>query len=422
MSIQTEIAQDAVFRSHFMERQQSFQQQYSKVFDEFWNNTETIDVTQKGNEQVYTNDVRLPVRGGTGSFEYPEGVTFDRDRFKAFPVEQVATYQIDAPTYDDYRANKKEVVNSMSNDLELLQKEFYKWCDIMMAGDGSGCVGILGTGSTTTVLVLSTTPGGVHAAGFGVDLLKQNVPYDLYSGSTLSASGIYIDSIDYTNNTVTLTAALGGAPAAGLKLYPASSKGLFPKGIRYGVQAQKDFWQGSNCANKPFSNSMVQDASGELIGNLYIERLLQKQGLRVGSGSNQAQSFWISPSLKSLYKATGWNLVRGSHGDQKVNTGAKDVGYEDSVFKPWRNLDPDVLCSVPFKCIKKIIQKKIGFYDYGGRMFTQSQGSNRRGEGLMFAQYGGRWNNYYESPQDMLLAYNFDVSSAVTRTNYLSTT
>jgi hypothetical protein len=156
------------------------------------------------------------------------------------------------------------------------------------------------------VLVLSTTPGGAHAAGFGVDLLKPNVPYDLYSGTTLSAAGIYISStgIDYTNNTVTLTAALGGAPAAGLKLYPASSKGLFPKGIRYGVQGQKDYWQGSNCANKPFTNSMVQDAQGELIGNLYIERLLQKQGLRVGDGMNQTHQFWSSPSLKSLLSYT----------------------------------------------------------------------------------------------------------------------
>ncbi|MFN7930323.1 MAG: hypothetical protein U0Y68_20825 [Blastocatellia bacterium] len=46
---------------------------------------------------------RCPCKGGYGSFEYPAGVAFDRDRFKAFPVEVVASYQIDAPTYDDYR-------------------------------------------------------------------------------------------------------------------------------------------------------------------------------------------------------------------------------------------------------------------------------------------------------------------------------
>lgn len=423
MSLQTEIAQDAVFRSHFMDRQQSLQQQNSKIFNHYWQNSETIDTTQKGNEQVFISDVQLSVRGGYGSFEYPAGVTFDRDRFKAFPVEQVASYQIDAPTYDDYRSNKKEVVASLTNDLELLQKEFYKWQDIIMAGDGSGVVGQLGTGSTDTVLVLATTPGGVHGAGFGVDILKRNVLYDLYNGTTLVQGDIQISSIDYSANTVTLTAALsGGAPAAGLKLYPADSKGLFPKGLRYGVMGQKDFWQGSNCANRPEANSMVQDAGGELIGNLYIERLLQKQGFRVGDGMNQASEFWISPSLKSLYKATGWTLTRGQHGDQKFNTGAKEVGYEDSIFKPWRNLDPDVCVNAPVKNVKKIVQRKIGFYDYSGKMFQQSPGSGRRGAGELYAQFGGRYNWYYENPQDMTIAYNFDVSNAVTRSNYHSTT
>lgn len=421
MSIQTEIAQDAVFRSHFMERQQALQQQHSKVFDFYWNNTETIDVTQKGNEQVYTSDVQLQVRGGYGSFEYPAGVTFDRDRFKAFPVEVVASYQIDAPTYDDYRSNKKEVVNSLTNDLELLQKEYYKWQDILMAGDGSGCVGVIGTGSTTTNLVLQTTPGGVHAQGFGVDLLKKNVLYDIYNGTTESYADVSLSAIDYTLNSATC-GTLGGSPTSGMKIFPADSKGLFPKGLRYGVAGQKDFWQGSNCANRPETNSMVQDAGGELIGNVWIERLLQKQGLRVGDGQNQAHSFWISPSLKSLYKATGWTLVRGSHGDQKFNTGAKDVGYEDSVFKPWRNLDPDVIVSAPAKNVKKIVQKKIGFYDYAGRMFQQSPGSNRRGAGELYAQFGSRYNWWYENPQDMLISYNYDVSSAVTRSNFMATT
>ncbi|MFN7930321.1 MAG: hypothetical protein U0Y68_20815 [Blastocatellia bacterium] len=166
----------------------------------------------------------------------------------------------------------------------------------------------------------------------------------------------------------------------------------------------------------------MQDANGELIGNLYIERLLQKQGFRIGDGMNKTFQFWISPSLKSLYKATGWSIFRAMSGEQTLNTGPKEVKYEDSVFKPWRNLDPDVLAGVDVKNIKKTVQKKIGFYDYSGRMFQQSPGSNRRGAGELYAQYGGRWNFFYENPQEAVIAYNFDTSNAVTRSNFYATT
>ncbi|MFN7930322.1 MAG: hypothetical protein U0Y68_20820 [Blastocatellia bacterium] len=104
-------------------------------------------------------------------------------------------------------SNKPEVVNSLTNDLDLLQKEFYKWCDILMAGDGSGCVGTLGSGSSTTVLNLDTIPAGVHAKAFGVDILKKNVPYDIYNGTTLSTANVTISSIDYANNQATLVRA-----------------------------------------------------------------------------------------------------------------------------------------------------------------------------------------------------------------------
>lgn len=425
MSVQTEIAQDAVFRSYFMDRQQNVVEQKAPCFNFFWQNTKTLNVSQKGNEQALTNDVQLPIRAGVGSFEYPAGVAFERDRFKAFPVEVVSSYEIDTPTYDDYRAGKKEVLVSLEQDINLMQKEFFKFQDILLAGDGSGVVGTIGTGSTDTILVLDTTANGVHAKAFGVDILKKVVTYDIYNGSTLFVAGVVFASFDRTANTGTLTAAIGaGAPAAGYKIYPASSRNLFPRGLRYGVQGSKDYWQGMTATNKPELNSMVLDAQGEIINNLHIERMLQKNAFRDGEGINKAFKFWCSPSLKSLYKMPGWNMVRYQSGGngQTLNTSFKDVQYEDSIFKEWRNMDPDCIIGIDPGNVTKIVQKPIGLYDYNGRVWTQAYGSNGRGEGRMYAQFGGRYNWYYENPQDALIAYNFDLTGAVTRSNYFATT
>lgn len=427
MAVQSYIAQDAAFRTLVMQDMQNFVEQNADTFHYTWENTKTVKVSQKGNEQIFTSGIQAPLLASAGGVvEYPQGVTIERDRFKAQPVEQTVSYEIDVATYRDYKAGSESVWANLRDDMQMTAAEWFKYQDQWLAGDGSGTVGVIQNSgarvSTSTLVYLFTTPGGVHAKGFGVDNIKKNVPYDIYNGATLVDGNFTFSSVDRVNNSAVPTAALSGAPTEGWTIHPAGSKGLFPRGFDYGVRGSKTFWQGANASGKPELNSMTKDGSGQLISNIDFQDLLISNALRRGDGVNAKFTLLISPSLHGSYLQQGWGAIGFSNGG---NSGTMDMSfsnakYEGSTFKLCRNLDPDRFYSNPAKNMTKLVQFTPDWYTEAGQIFSRAYGVNGRGQSRMFAQFGGAYQWFYENSQNEIVGKNYDVSGVRTKATYFS--
>lgn len=386
-----------------------------------------VRVNQKGREKAVLGDVRTTIKAGASSMEYPQGVGYIRTRLKSMAVDQVVTYEIDRATYEDYSNKRAETLTTIAEELDLLMRGFAQRREFFLAGDGSGKLGTVGTGSSTTVVVMDTTPNGTPAKAYGVSQLKPGVPYDLYSSAdarTDSSVLITEGGIDYTNNTVTMTAALSGAPAAGAYFVPADSWRQFPHGFAYLFAGGKTgYWEGTLVTNQFQYQTPYVNAGGNEISNYYIERLLQKQALRTGKGVNATFKIFASPSVISIYKTPGWNMFRFAAKDDTYNTAFKNARYEDSIFEPFPQCDPDAMYGVDLSDMVHVVQTDIGpFKGADGMLFRQQQGTNQRGKGSFYLNFGCSDNFTIDQPQLHVVARNFDVTNAATIYNFYSTT
>jgi hypothetical protein len=387
----------------------------------------TVDVNQKGREQAVTSDLRVNFKAGASNMEYPQGTVYKRDRLKSVPVDQVVTYEIDRATYEDYRAGKTGVMTSMAEEMDLLMRGFMQRKEFFLAGDGSGKLGTLAAGSTTTVLNLDTVPNGAHAKAYGVSQLKPEVAYDLFnSNDTINTPNIFVaeGGINYATNAVTLTAALGGAPAAGSYLVPNGSWFNLPQGFYSLINGNKTgYWEGITVTNRQEWQSPMVDAAQNEISNAFIERLLQKHAFRHGTGVNSTFKFFASPSLISIYKAPGWNMFRFAAKDDTYNTAFKNARYEDSIFEPFPQANPDWMAGVEMSDMVYLKQTEMGpFKGADNALFRQKQGSQQRGKGEFYMQWGCSDNLTLDQPHKHIVARNFDVSNSATISNFTSTT
>lgn len=427
LSLNTIAGQDAIFQAFLEKQVANIVDLEAPVHKKVKAAVRTLDVSQKGREKAVLSDVRVNFKAGPSNMDYPVGTVYKRDRLKSVPVDQVVTYEIDRATYEDYRQNKPGVLTNMAEEADLLMRGFVQRKEFFLAGDGSGKLGVLAAGSSTTVLNLAVTPSGAHAAAYGVSQLKPEVLYDLYtSADALSATGIAISEggISYSANTATLTAALGGAPAVGAYLVPTGSWYNLPQGFYSLINGNKTgYWEGITVTNRQEFQSPMVDAGGNEISNVYIERLLQKQGFRNGVGINSTFKFFASPSLISIYKTPGWNMFRFAAKDDTYNTAFKNARFEDSIFEPFPQADPDIMFGAELSDFTFLQQTEMGpFKGADGLLFRQKQGAASRGKGEFYMQYGCSDNLTLDRPNKHVVARNFDVSNSATIYNYTSTT
>ena len=388
----------------------------------------TVGTTQKGRDKAVLSDVRTNFKAGPSNMDYPVGTVFKRERLKSVPVDQVVTYEIDRATYDDYQNGNPTCLVSMAEETDLLMRAFAERKEFWLAGTGSGKLGTLAAGSTTTVLNLDTVSNGTPAKAYGVSQLKPQVAYDLYtSADVLSASNLEIieGGVDYTNNQVTLSAALGGAPAVGAYLVPNGSWFNLPHGFAYLFQGGKTgYWEGLTVTNRQEYQTPFVNAAGNEISNIYIERALQKQAFRTGLGLNKTFKIFASPTQISVYKAGGWNMFRFASKDDTYNTAFKNARYEDSVFEPFPKADPDTFYGVDMSDLIYIEQTKMGpFKGADGLMFNRKQGSGQHGKGEFFMQYGVSDNFTIDHPELHMVVRNLQATATeVTIWNFTSTT
>jgi hypothetical protein len=388
---------------------------------------EVVRTNQKGREKAVLSDVRTNIKAGPSNMDYPIGVEYVRSRFKTLPVDQVVTYEIDRATYEDYRQNRAETLTSMAEEVDLLMRGFAQRREFFLAGDGTGKLGTLAAGSTTSVLNFDIVPTGAPAKAYGASQIKPGVEYDLYtSADALSATAILAaeGGVDNINNQVTLTAVLGGAPAAGAYLVPTGSFRQFGSGFSYLFQGGKTgYWEGVLTTGKSEYNTPSINAGGQEISNIWIERMLQKQGFRLGSGINSTFKFFAAPTQISIYKTPGWNMFRFAAKDDTYNTAFKNARYEDSIFEPFPQSDPDAVYGVNMKDFVSVVQTEMGpFKGADNMLFRQKQGSNQRGKGEFYMQYGVSDNLTINHPEWHVVGRNFDVANAATIFNFQATT
>lgn len=386
-----------------------------------------VAITQKGRDKAVLSDVRTNFKAGASNMDYPVGTVFKRERLKSVPVDQVVSYEIDRATFEDYRSGNPTCLISMAEETDLLMRAFAEKKEFWLAGNGSGKYGTLAAGSTTTVLNLDTVPNGTPAKAYGVSQLKPQIAYDLFNAAdTLNTANIEITEggVDFTNNQVTLTAALGAAPAAGAYLVPAGSWYNLPHGFAYLFAGGKTgYWEGVQVTNRNEYQTPFVNAAGNEISNVYIERALQKQSFRTGVGVNKTFKIFASPTQISVYKASGWNMFRFAAKDDTYNTAFKNARYEDSVFVPFPKADPDVFYGVDMSDLIYIEQTMMGpFKGADNLLFRQKQGSAQHGKGEFYMQYGCSDNFTVDHPEQHLVVRNLDVTNAVTIFNFGNTT
>lgn len=425
-SVNTVASGDAVFRAYLEKRVPVIADLKAPLMKKLKAAVKTVDTNQKGREKAVTADVRVNFKAGASNMEYPQGTVYKRDRLKSVPVDQVVTYEIDRATYEDYNNGNPDTLVQMGGEMDLLMQGFMERKEFFLAGDGSGKLGTLTTGSSTTVLNLDVTPNGAHAKAYGVSQLKPEVSYDLYnSNDTLNTAGIFVSEggINYSTNAVTLTTTLGGAPSSGAYLVPNGSWYNMPQGFYSLFNGNKTgYWEGVNVTNRQEWQTPMVDAGGNEISNNYIERMLQKQAFRNGVGVNSTFKIFASPSLISTYKAAGWNMFRFASKDDTYNTAFKNARYEDSIFEVFPKANPDWMAGVDMSDLTWVKQTDIGpFKTVGETLFKQKQGSNQRGKGEFYMNYGCSDNLTIDQPNMHIVGRNFDVSNAVTIANFTST-
>jgi len=425
--MQTVSSQDAAFQAFIEQDTVNIVDLEAPTFKKLRAALKTVDVNQKGREKTVTADVRVNFKAGPSNMDYPAGTEYKRDRLKSIPVDQVVTYEIDRATYEDYRKGTRGVLTNMAEEMDLLMRGFVQRKEFFLAGDGSGKLGTLAAGSTTTVLNLDIVPTGAHAKAYGVSQFKPQIAYDLFNAAdTLNTANIFVaeGGVNTTTNQLTLTAALAGAPAAGAYLVPNGSFFNLPQGLYSLISGGKTgYWEGITVTNRQEYQSPMVDAGGSEISNSFIERLLQKQSFRNGVGVNSTFKFFASPSLISIYKAAGWNMFRFASKDDTYNTAFKNARYEDSIFEPFPQANPDWMAGVEMSDVVWVKQTDLGpFKGADNMLFRQKQGVSQRGKGEFYMQWGCSDNMTINQPNKHVVARNFDVGNSATIFNFNSTT
>jgi hypothetical protein len=154
--------------------------------------------------------------------------------------------EIDLDTFDDMTKGKESALVSFADKVARVNASGMREAEEAAMGDGLGIKAVVGSGSTTTSIVLTTTQTLTPFTSKGAAFLYKNHEYDLCdSSNNLRESGIRASAVT-KGTSPTLT------PAQTLSVTPASTdflvlKGSFNKvhrGIDYLINNTTTLFQG----------------------------------------------------------------------------------------------------------------------------------------------------------------------------------
>jgi hypothetical protein len=305
--------------------------------------------------------------------------------------------EIDGDTYDDMVNGKDTTLVDFSQKVARVNASAIREQEEAAMGDGRGIKAVVGSGSSTSSIVLTTTQTLTPLTSKGSQFLYKNHVYDLYdSSNNLRQANIRLTAVTYGSSpTATPDATLSVTPASTDYLVLAGSQNKVFRGLPYLIDNSNTLFQGLLPSAYQHLKSAVEDLNGKPIQPSTIMRLRNKVKYRKGiEKAKRALLIFGSLAQTEAYARTGINFLQlgvGQTWDGTVNS----IKMGDGEIMESTTAEEGNLWFINKDDLKKIEKRPWGFIKDGdGRTFRQKQGSNGTGANSIYANLGVDMNFY----------------------------
>lgn len=323
---------------------------------------------------------------------YPQGGSNEYAKMYVGYARYAKTLEITNDAYDDMSAGKESALVSFADKVARMNASAIREMEEACMADGVGRKAIVGSGSTTSSIVLTTTPTTTPLSSKGAEFLYRNHTYALYdSSNALREANIKLTAVTKgTSPTATPATTLGVTPASTdfLVLYdPGSGTSInkVHRGIRYLVNNTTTLFQGLLPSQFQELKSPIEDLAGAPLQPSTVMRLKNKIRYRGGVKAGAGLLCLTSLTQDEAYKRTGINFLQLGVG-QKWDGTINESGMGDCKLMQTTTLDDDCLYFLNKGDLKKIEKRPWGFIvDGDGRRLRQKQGNNGTGAAAVYA-------------------------------------
>lgn len=403
----TQYANTEVFLQQLQDKEVAQQYQDEAVFvNEIASSIPGQWVNQKGYEitSEFTPDPSHAYITAGGS--NPAGGSNDYAKMYVGYARYRKALEITNDDYDDMNKGKESALVSFADKVKRINASGMRELEEACMGNGTGIKAVVGSGSTTTSIVLTTTPTTTPFSSKGAEFLYKNHRYALYNSSNaLLEANITASAVTKgTSPTLTPAATLSVTPASTdfLVLYdPGSGSSLnrVHRGIRYLINNTTTLFQGLLPSQYQELKSPMEDLAGAPLQPSTVMRLKNKVKYRRGVKAGQV-ALLILGSLTQLeaYARTGINFLRLQVGDKWDGT-ITQIGMGDSKLMETTTLDDDCLYFINKPDLKKIEKRPWGFIQDGTNQgkLKQKQGFNGTGADAVYGNLGTDINFYVKA-------------------------
>lgn len=306
----------------------------------------------------------------------------------------------------------KHVGEMNANAIRCLEEDFM--------GDGSGKKATVGAGSSTTSIVLSTTPAASFGSSKGAQFLIKNGVYDLLdSAGALREANITLAAVTKGSSpTATPAATLGVTPAATDQLVLAGSFNKAPRGVAYFVNNDTGLFQMLSRGSFPELRSPVEDAGNAALSISLVTKIKRKIKYRsTEENGGMGLTILSSYAQSEAYERLGYNLVRIGAREEVFDPTPKKIGHGDSEWLDTPVVDEDRMYFLQMKDFGRLEKRALGFIEDDGMKIRIKSGSNGTGANSWYFVIGWDGNIYINSPKEHGLIKRLSLNDLATEPN-----
>lgn len=315
-------------------------------------------------------------------------------------VHQRGTVDITLDQYDGMNAGKESSLVSVAEKIARVNAAQFREQEEQCWGLGDGVKAVVGSGSTTTSIVLTTTPTTTPMTSKGSQFLYPGRAYDLYDSSgTLRQANITLTAVTPGSSpTATPNVTLSVTPSSTDVLVGKGGYNKAARGIPYLLANGSGLKQGLLQSSYPALKSPQEDLAGANLQPSTILRLKNK--VRYRGGVKAGKGLMICGSIAQIeaYNRTGFNFLQLGMGQtyEGVVQNSTMAGQRPMELT---TCDEDTLSFINGDDLFRIENRPYGFIKTGdGLTFRQKQGSNGTGANAIYANVGVDWNLYVKKP------------------------